>query len=78
MCVRVHVCGSVPSPVIPALGTVWAGGLSWTERRGAVIVEADPWGLKSWLHLTSNLPPLPLVVTHTHTNTGMCRHAHED
>lgn len=67
MCVR--VCVSVPSPVIPELGTVWAGGLSWTDRRGVVVVvEVDPWGLKSRLHLTPNLPPPPLAVTHKRTH----------
>ncbi len=81
-CVCVFMCTSVPSPVIPELGTVWAGGLSWTERRGVVVVKVDPWGWKSWLHLTSNLLPPPLAVTHTctHTHTGLhklkyCAHA---
>lgn len=75
MCVHECVCMSVPSLVIPELGTIWAGGLSWTDRQtdwvgGVVVVEADPWGLKSWFHLTSNLPPLPLAVAHKNRDTA--------
>lgn len=70
---------SVPNPVIPELGTVWAGGLSGTDKQGVVVVvvvvKVDPWGLKSQLHLTSHLPPLPLAVAHTQTDTRTNTHA---
>lgn len=51
-------------------------GVGQKDWRGVVVVDVDPWGLKSRLHLTSNLPPPPLAVTHTnthaltHTNTN--------
>lgn len=38
------------------------------------VVEGDPWGLKSQLYPTSNLPPPPLAVTNTQTH--MHRHIH--
>lgn len=38
MCVHECVCMSVPSLVIPELGTVWAGGLSWTDRLGGGVL----------------------------------------
>lgn len=69
-CADECVCVSVRNSVSPELSAVWAAGLTWTDRLGGgvvVFVKVYPQGLQSQLQLTSNLPPLPLALTHTHT-----------